>query len=160
MRATCTLTTSLLSSENLFHQCIKKWCYQKGTKQQYTKCKSVSKDGKTCYLPEIRYGSTVGGRPAKNSTNNILQWCKQLFPTSTRGTATYSKSRKLNTVKGPPLWWYKGYDENGYKWAYWYGSGKWKDQTRNHSLKSSCQSNLTGCRMTSVTCQGMYKNRQ
>ena len=162
MRATCTLTTSLLSSENLFHQCIKKWCYQKGTKQQYTKCKSVSKDGKTCYLPEIRYGSTVGGRPVKNRNNNILQWCKQLFPTSIRGTATYSNSRKLNTGKGP-LWWYKGYDESGYKWVAWSRgrrTPRWKDSTLHYSLSNTCQSNLRGCRMTSVTCQGMYKNRQ
>ena len=158
MRATCTLTTFLLSSENLFHQCIKKWCYQKGTKQQYTKCKSVSKDGKTCYLPEIRYGSTVGGRPVKYPTNNILQWCKQLFPTSTRGTATYSNSRKLNTGNGA-LNWRAGYDESGYKWIDWY-AGMWKDSTLKYSLRNTCQSNLTGCRMTSVTCQGMYKNRQ
>ena len=151
MRATCTLTTFLLSSEYLFHQCIKKWCYQKGTKQQYTKCKSVSKDGKTCYLPEIRYGSTVGGRPVKNRNNNILQWCKQLFPTSTRGTATYSNSRKLNTGKGA-LFWYRGGDEKGVKWRDW-ASNNWKDSTLDYSLKSSCKKgSLYGCIMTSVTC--------
>ena len=151
MRATCTLTTFLLSSENLFHQCIKKWCYQKGTKQQYTKCKSVSKDGKTCYLPEIRYGSTVGGRPVAHPHNNILQWCKQLFPTSTRGTATYSNSRKLNTGKGP-VFWYRGYDESGYHWCDT-TDFRWKDSTLDGSLRGDF-------RMTSVTCQGMYKNRQ
>ena len=141
---------------HLFHRCVKEWCYQKGTKQQYTKCKSVSKDGKTCYLPEIRYGSTVGGRPAKNGSNNILQWCKQLFPTSTRGTATYSNSRKLNTGKGA-LFWYRGGDEKGVKWRDW-ASNNWKDSTLDYSLSSSCNKrSLSGCRMTSVTCQGMYK---
>ena len=142
-----------------FHLCLKKWCYQKGTKQQYTKCKSVSKDGNTCYQPEIRYGSTVGGYPGKHpSTDNILQWCKQLFPTSSHGTATYSNSRKLNI--GKPVFWQKGYDETGYKWADWNG-GHWKDSTLDYSLRSSCNAgNLYGCRMTSVTCQGMYKNRQ
>ena len=153
MRATCTLTTFLLSSENLFHQCIKKWCYQKGTKQQYTKCKSVSKDGKTCYLPEIRYGSTVGGRPVKHPYNNILQWCKQLFPTSTRGTATYSNSRKLNIGKGP-VFWYNAGDENGYHWC-GYAKWRWRDSTlREYSLSDSCnRATLSGCIMTSVTCQ-------
>ena len=143
--------------KKFFHFCVNKWCYQKGTRQQYTKCKSVSKDGKTCYLPEIRYGSTVGGRPAKRSRySNILQWCKQLFPTSTRGTATYSNSRKLNTGKGA-LFWYRGGDEKGVKWRDW-ASNNWKDSTLDFSLRSACNSGH--CRMTSVTCQGMYKNRQ
>ena len=160
MRATCTLTTFLLSSENLFHQCIKKWCYQKGTKQQYTKCKSVSKDGKTCYLPEIRYGSTVGGRPVNRIfySNHILQWCKQLFPTSTRGTATYSSSKKLNIGKGS-LFWCNGYDESGYHWCD-NNDGRWKDSSLDYSLSYCNKESLTYCRMTSVTCQGMYKNRQ
>jgi len=136
--------------ENLFHQCIKKWCYQKGTKHQYTKCKSVSKDGKTCYLPEIRYGSTVGGRPAKHSNNNILQWCKQLFPTSTGGTATYSNSRKLNTGKGA-VFWCNGHDESGYHWCdNW--NGVWKDSSLDEPLSKACYT-YSHCRMTTVTCQ-------
>ena len=38
-----------------FHACKNgNWCYQKGTKGQYTRCESVSSDGLTCYNPEIK----------------------------------------------------------------------------------------------------------
>ena len=30
---------------------------------QYTRCKRVSSNGRTCHNPEIKYGSTVGGKP-------------------------------------------------------------------------------------------------
>ena len=30
---------------------------------QYTRCKRVSNNGRTCHNPEIRYGTTVGGKP-------------------------------------------------------------------------------------------------
>jgi len=50
---------------NNFQNCVNDWCYQNGTSQQFTKCGHASSDGKTCYNPEIRYGSTVGGHPAK-----------------------------------------------------------------------------------------------
>ena len=73
-----------------FHSCIHDWCYQKGTKGQYTRCKTVSNDGRTCYNPEIRYGSTIGGIPGQTDPGYIKEWCKQLFPTSSiiRGSAT------------------------------------------------------------------------
>ena len=75
-----------------FHSCVDEWCFQKGTNQQYTRCKTVSKDGRTCYNPTIRYGSTIGGRPALtvlHPESYISDWCKQLFPSSIQGTATY-----------------------------------------------------------------------
>ena len=50
-----------------FHLCIRDWCLQSGTKEQYTRCKAASEDGRTCYNPTIRYGSTIGGHP----TNHI-----------------------------------------------------------------------------------------
>ena len=113
----------------------------------------MSKDGKTCYRPEIRYGSTVGGHPAKHpSTDNILQWCRQLFPTSTHGDATYSSSSSLNVGKGPVFWYNVG-DESGYKWTDWSGH-KWKDSNLDYSFSRSCnKQTLTGCIMTSVTCK-------
>ena len=64
-----------------FHSCIHDWCYQKGTKGQYTRCTTVSNDGRTCYNPKIRYGSTIGGKPGEITQRNIKEWCKQLFPT-------------------------------------------------------------------------------
>ena len=73
-----------------FHSCIHDWCYQKGTKGQYTRCTTVSNDGRTCYNPKIRYGSTIGGKPGEMTQSYIKDWCKQLFQTSIiRGTATY-----------------------------------------------------------------------
>ena len=75
-----------------FHSCVDEWGFQKGTNQQYTRCKTVSKDGRTCYNPTIRYGSTTGGYHAKHGSNDIAGWCQQLFPTSIYGgTATYIK---------------------------------------------------------------------
>ena len=46
-----------------FRSCINNWCYQHGTMGQYTRCKRVSNNGRTCHNPEIRYGTTVGGKP-------------------------------------------------------------------------------------------------
>ena len=37
-----------------FHLCIDDWCLQKGTNEQYTRCKEASEDGQTCYNPTIR----------------------------------------------------------------------------------------------------------
>ena len=137
----------IINKPTSFKKCVNNWCYQKGTKQQYTNCKSISNDGKTCYQPEIRYGSTIGGHPAKDKRNNILQWCKQLFPASTRGTATYSSSSSLKGSPGP-LFWNKGYDESGYKWCELGTDGYWRNKRLQGSINSV---------MTSVSCHGMCK---
>lgn len=135
-----------------FQNCVNDWCYQNGTSQQFTKCESASSDGKTCYNPEIRYGSTVGGHPVKHSNNNILQWCQQLFPTSIYGDATFSNSSSSNVGKGV-IFWSTSYDEDGYKWADW-RDGYWKDSTIDESFSNSCsKKNHWSCIMTSVTCQ-------
>ena len=42
-----------------FADCDRTWCRQDSTKDQFTKCTSVSPDGYTCNNPIIRYGSTV-----------------------------------------------------------------------------------------------------
>ena len=128
------------------------WCYQEGTSQQFTKCETASSDGKTCYNPEIRYGSTVGGHPGEHENNNISQWCQQLFPTSTHGDATYSSSSSLNVGNGA-LFWDSGFDESGHKWCD-NQDGYWKDATLDYSFSDSCnETSLWGCIMTSVTCQ-------
>ena len=71
-----------------FGFCVNNWCHQKGTMGQYTRCKSVSNNGRTCHHPEIKYGSTIGGKPGGVWDAKITKWCNQLFPT-TRGTARY-----------------------------------------------------------------------
>ena len=96
-----------------FNSCILDWCLQKGPNQQYTRCKTVSKDGRTCYNPTIRYGSTIGGHPVKHKLNDIDDWCRQLFPTSIKGIATYSTNYHI-FVKGALFWcptYYNTYDE-------------------------------------------------
>ena len=55
---------------------------------QYTRCKSVSNNGRTCHNPEIKYGSTIGGKPGGNNGGN--DWCKQLFPTTSISTSTFA----------------------------------------------------------------------
>ena len=64
-----------------FRSCINNWCYQNGTMGQYTRCKRVSNNGRTCHNPEIRYGTTVGGKPG-GYMGYGTEWCKQLFPTT------------------------------------------------------------------------------
>ena len=91
-----------------FRSCINNWCYQHGTMGQYTRCKRVSNNGRTCHNPEIRYGFTVGGRPGgwlmqgltsstAGRTKGSTEWCKQLFPTTsiTRGTLVYKVTYHL-----------------------------------------------------------------
>ena len=106
-----------------FHSCVDEWCFQKGTNQQYTRCKTVSKDGRTCYNPTIRYGSTIGGTPAKHQNNNILQWIQQLFPTAIICTATYNIEKKSGHGA---LWWCQNYEEYVWHWCDW-ADGNWKD---------------------------------
>ena len=107
-----------------FHLCIHDWCFQKGTQKQYTRCKEVSEDGQTCYNPTIRYGSTIGGYPTKYGTNNILEWCKQLFPNSIHGIATYRNVKPKEYIGS--LFWCSKWDESNPHWCDWV-DGKWKD---------------------------------
>ena len=58
-----------------FNSCINNWCYQNGTRGQYTRCKSVSNNGRTCHYPEIRYGYTVGGKPGFVMEYNVWKQC-------------------------------------------------------------------------------------
>ena len=91
-----------------FNSCINNWCHQKGTMGQYTRCKSVSNNGRTCHNPEIKIGSNIGGKPGgvwygpdkgtgcfldrrHMCTNALTEWCKSLFPTTPKiyGTSLY-----------------------------------------------------------------------
>ena len=80
-----------------FNSCINNWCYQHGTMGQYTRCKSVSNNGRTCHNPEIKYGNTIGGKPGGN--NGGTDWCKQLFPTTSIAIGTFKF--KVTTFESP-----------------------------------------------------------
>ena len=115
-----------------FHLCINDWCFQKGTNQQYTKCKKASEDGRTCYNPTIRDGSMDGmdqyvGRPFNYWNNRIHDWCRQLFPTSIKGNATYNSPQTFVTTA-----------------VYWM-DGKWKDSPTKNVYHNYL--------MDTVTCQ-------
>ena len=112
----------------------------------------------TSKLP--RYGSTIGGRPAKNPYchawslygNCINDWCRQLFPnTSIKGTATYSNYIHYPGIRVQPpvagMMWCNSYDEKNYHWCEWL-NGKWKDITWD-TRKYYYGTHL----MDSVTCQ-------
>ena len=81
-----------------FNSCINNWCYQHGTMGQYTRCKTVSNNGRTCHDPEIRFGSAIGGKPGGIGDTiyykHATDWCRQLFPTTgiMRGTVKYMVS--------------------------------------------------------------------
>ena len=146
-----------------FRNCVNKWCLQAGTDGQYTKCNSASSDGKTCYNPQIRFGSTVGGRPVKSCcysdvahSETLLIWCKQMFPKAMKGTAVYSSDPSLNSVTGA-VWWCSYGDENNPHWCKWFHTEGilWKDATNPfiHNLTCGGSNNPHGCIMTSVTCE-------
>ena len=115
-----------------FNLCLNKWCLQSGTNNQYTTCRRVSEDGRTCYSPSIKYGYWYGygninigyGYPARHNNNNYLQWCQQLFPKSTiiSSSVTYSNTKPTNFVGS--LFWCSSYDEYRPHWCAWLG-GYW-----------------------------------
>ena len=87
-----------------FNSCINNWCHQKGTMGQYTRCKSVSNNGRTCHNPEIKSGSAIGGKPGGAVVNTgrvafagTTIWCKQLFPATPKmfGTVQYKVTSYL-----------------------------------------------------------------
>ena len=144
-----------------FHKCVNNWCIQHGTNEQYTKCQTVSLDGKTCYKPEIRYGTTASGsRPIfYPKFINIPQWCKQLFPTSSSGTATYATDMASNANIPRKLFWGSGFNP-GEKVPTWSlrastTNGAWKDTISgiSHSSVKCKPLSKQDCVMSSVTCQ-------
>ena len=70
---------NVVEEPGIFAKCQNEWCLQKGLqKPQHTKCELVTNNGKTCNNPEIKYGTTKGGFPYKNSRGNYEKWCDQL----------------------------------------------------------------------------------
>ena len=149
-----------------FHLCIRDWCLQSGTKEQYTRCKNASKDGRTCYQPEIRYGSSKSGnRPIYHPGGGgvvfaeiIPTWCKQLFPTYKifTGTATYATDEASNANIPRKLFLGKGYNpgESVPTWTCRCFGGAWKDNSTKTSPDSvKCNGVKRDCVMASVTCQ-------
>ena len=117
-----------------FHLCIHDWCLQSGTKQQYTRCERVSEDGRTCYNPTIKYGSSISGYPTKDNVNknNYKLWCQQLFPTSNimKSSVTYTKNTLQNLKpKTTELFWCSKFDESVPHWCDRL-TGYWKDSTK------------------------------
>ena len=141
-----------------FHKCVNDWCIQHGTNEQYTKCETVSPDGKTCYNPEIHYGSTASGsRPIfYPGLINIPQWCKQLFPTSMSGTATYATDEASNADIPQKLFWHSIHNpgEMVPTWSCRCVPGAWKDTNLISPSSVKCQPlSKQDCVMSSVTCQ-------
>ena len=88
-----------------FRSCINNWCYQHGTMGQYTRCKGVSNNGRTCHNPEIKHGSAIGGKPGGALWGHVAFagttfWCKQL------GISRNSENVWHSTIQGDFLFSY------------------------------------------------------
>ena len=103
----------------------------------------------------------MGSRPIfyPGVYTNIPQWCKQLFPTSSSGTATYATDEVSNANIPRKLFWGSGFNP-GEKVPTWSlrastTNGAWKDTISGISHSSvKCQPlSKQDCVMSSVTCQ-------
>jgi hypothetical protein len=87
----------------------------------------------TCTLPEIRYGSTVGGIPYVHPGNEYAVWCQQL------GFRAYvshtTASRDVNAPRGR-LFGCRGYDETGWHWCDW-SDGNWRNMSLDYHVIAS-----------------------
>ena len=91
-------------TSGVFNNCVNRWCRQTGpTKPQYTKCKYISNDGRTCHYPEVKYGTTTGGLPRNYKSWPHEEWCSQLG-------GKYS-STTLGRRTGYALFWCKRVDD-------------------------------------------------
>ena len=120
------------------------WCPQAGTKEQYTRCESVTNNNKTCNNPIIRYGVLEGGIPADHSGNNFNAWCVQLGFAGYAGQFTLG-NRPCDAPQGR-LFGCTGYDEGVWHWCDWQ-DGNWYSQTLDYH---QCND---GTQITSITCQ-------
>ena len=87
------------------------------------------------------------------------QWCKQLFPTSSSGTATYATDGASNADIPRKLFWGSGFNP-GEKVPTWScrsnvcNKGAWKDTNVISDSSVKCQPlSKQDCVMSSVTCQ-------
>ena len=120
------------------------WCPQSGTKEQFTRCESVSNGGKTCNNPFIKYGTLENGIPASHVGNDFPQWCTQLGFGGFGGQVSYG-NRPCDAPQGK-LFGCTGYDEAIWHWCDWQ-DGNWYNQTLNYY---QCND---GQEVTSITCQ-------
>ncbi|HEY0134781.1 MAG TPA: DUF4215 domain-containing protein [Nannocystis sp.] len=120
------------------------WCPQAGTKEQFTRCESVSNGGKTCNNPFVKYGSIDNGVPASHDSNDFNAWCTQLGFAGFSGQVSYG-SRPCDAPQGK-LFGCTGWDENVWHWCDWQ-DGYWYSQILDwHSCND-------GQEITSITCQ-------
>ena len=126
-----------------FEACVADWCWQAGTREQYTRCESASDDGTTCNNPVIRYGYVTEGVPTQHSGNQLDTWCQQLgFAGNT--DVTYG-DRACEAPKYGRVFGSTGFDEDGvWHWADW-RDGFWLNQELDNNACSSNQ-------ITSVSC--------
>ena len=98
----------------------------------------------------------MGSRPIfYPGYTNIPQWCKQLFPTSSTGTATYATDGASNANIPRKLFWGSVYNP-GEKVPTWslHGDGAWKDKNIISPWSVKCNpSTKQSCVMYSVTCK-------
>ena len=81
----------------------------------------------------------------------MLPWCKQLFPGSTKGIATFGPLKRQ--VIGAVAW-AKGYDDTKvYHWIDW-GAGYWRNKASLYYQNKAYINNYKWQKMTSVTCSG------
>jgi len=109
-----------------FESCVKIWCLQDNTDEQYTRCESTTDEGETCINPEIKAGSTEGGIPQEHARNydyyyydypfnqyydynygqdDINTWCKMIFHEDRIGSIT-TGPRDASAPKGNVYWCY------------------------------------------------------
>jgi cysteine-rich repeat protein len=120
------------------------WCPQAGTKEQSTRCESVSNGGKTCNNPFIKYGNLENGVPASHPGNDFNQWCTQLGFAGFSGQVSYG-NRSCDPPQGR-LFGCNGYDENIWHWCDWQDGGWYNAALNYHQCND-------GQQITSVTCQ-------
>ena len=84
------------------------------------------------------------------------QWCKQLFPTSSSGTATYATDEVSNANIPRKLFWGSVYNpgEKVPTWSCHCNPPAWKDKNVISPWSVKCNpSTKQSCVMYSVTCQ-------
>ncbi len=119
------------------------WCPQNGTKEQFTRCESVTNGNKTCNNPFVKYGTLEGGVPASHGGNDFNAWCTQLGFAGFGGQVSYG-SRTCDAPQGK-LFGCTSYDENVWHWCDWQ-DGNWYSQVLDYHMCNDMQE------ITSITC--------